>query len=305
MAIKILKHTAINKKKWDSIVESSENASIYMLSWYLDAVSPGWEALIQDDYAAIFPLPVKKKFGIKYLVRPNYSQCYRIVGNSITPEIEKKFLNTIKSAYRYAILRVASSDYLKLESFFTGINTNFELDLSKTYEELFSNFSKNHKKNIKSSRNKGLLIKEYLNIDDFVDFTRTSMDYKHVSFDSKVWSDMKILLHTLKKNCDGKYFATYDSAEQMCALTAIVNFKKRWYLLFNAANEAGRKQRALYFALDSFIKQYAGSHQILDFEGSNIPSIAYFFEGFGAIKTEYYSFEVNRLPALIRRTKAV
>jgi hypothetical protein len=38
----------------------------------------------------------------------------------------------------------------------------------------------------------------------------------------------------------------------------------------------------------------------LDFEGSNIPGIARFYKGFGALPQTYYSLHQNRLPKLLQ-----
>jgi hypothetical protein len=41
----------------------------------------------------------------------------------------------------------------------------------------------------------------------------------------------------------------------------------------------------------------------LDFEGSEIPSVAYFYSKFGAEPVPYYRWRMNRLPRLLRWVK--
>jgi len=48
--------------------------------------------------------------------------------------------------------------------------------------------------------------------------------------------------------------------------------------------------------VDQLIRDHAGSEKILDFEGSNIPSIARFFSGFGARPETYQEVRFSRLP---------
>jgi hypothetical protein len=74
MKIRHLKHSEIDLQKWDSCVQNAANALVYAESWYLDIVSPHWEALVADDYEYVMPLPVKRKFGIPFLVQPPLSQ---------------------------------------------------------------------------------------------------------------------------------------------------------------------------------------------------------------------------------------
>jgi hypothetical protein len=37
-------------------------------------MSPGWEALIDDDYDSVFPVPARERFGIKYIATPIFLQ---------------------------------------------------------------------------------------------------------------------------------------------------------------------------------------------------------------------------------------
>jgi hypothetical protein len=45
--------------------------------------------------------------------------------------------------------------------------------------------------------------------------------------------------------------------------------------------QEGRKKGASHQLIDTLIREYAGKDYWLDFEGSDIPGIAFFFEGFG------------------------
>ena len=57
-----LKHDKIDKVKWDNCISRSVNGHIYARSWYLNIVSPDWDALIEGDYEAVMPLTWKRKF---------------------------------------------------------------------------------------------------------------------------------------------------------------------------------------------------------------------------------------------------
>jgi hypothetical protein len=55
-------------------IARSFNGIVYAYSWYLDIVSPGWDALVKDDYKSVMPLTWRKKYGIKYLYQPFFTQ---------------------------------------------------------------------------------------------------------------------------------------------------------------------------------------------------------------------------------------
>ncbi|RZK88596.1 MAG: hypothetical protein EOO62_37450, partial [Hymenobacter sp.] len=67
----------IDRPQWDALITDAPNGLIYALTWYLDIVSPGWEALIKEEagrYVAVLPLPVRRKFGLRYLQQPLFAQ---------------------------------------------------------------------------------------------------------------------------------------------------------------------------------------------------------------------------------------
>ncbi len=299
--IKHIKHTEIDKAKWDACIKNAPNGLVYSLSWYLDAISPYWEALVLGDYEWIFPLPVKKKFGLIYLMQPNCIQKFSVIGRNVTAEVESNIFKYLKDKFKYINIRIETNTSDK--KIFTESNINFELDLSNQYKDLYGNFSKNHKKNIKSSLNKELHIIEEKEYSKLMEFTRLNLSEKTSHLKGKIWSDIQILFSQIEKQGIGEIISVYSRDNQKLASAIFVDHNNRRFLLFSSATSDGRKKRAHYFMLNYFIQKYAGSKSILDFEGSSIPSVAYFFEGFGAKKTSYYTLKFDRLPRILKFLK--
>ncbi len=53
--------------------------------------------------------------------------------------------------------------------------------------------------------------------------------------------------------------------------------------------------------IDRYIHLHCGTQACIDFEGSDIPTVARFYEGFGASAEQYYSYRINRLPWLLKK----
>lgn len=101
--IRYLSHSKIDKPQWDACIERSVNRLPYAVSWWLDVVSPGWEALVSDDYRSVMPLTWHKKLGIYYLYQPYLTQQLGIFSTQvITPEETGRFLAAIPGKFRYA-----------------------------------------------------------------------------------------------------------------------------------------------------------------------------------------------------------
>ena len=74
-SIQFVQHPNIDSQKWDLAVMQSRWPIAYAFFNYLNAVCENqWDALIFKDYEAVFPLPFKKKLGLKYLIQPVFCQ---------------------------------------------------------------------------------------------------------------------------------------------------------------------------------------------------------------------------------------
>ena len=52
-----------------------------------------------------------------------------------------------------------------------------------------------------------------------------------------------------------------------------------------------------------FIKDHAGQQRVLDFEGSDVRSLAFFYSSFGAVEEKYAAIKWNRMPWWLRWAK--
>src|SRR5690606_31954046 len=89
---------------WDRCIKNAPNQLIYAWSFYLDIISPGWDALVMGDYEMVMPLTGKKKWGISYLYQPAFTQQSGIFGKHIDANIITKFLN--KAATQFPFIEI-------------------------------------------------------------------------------------------------------------------------------------------------------------------------------------------------------
>ena len=68
------KNGEIDRELWDNCIRNSAVARPYAYSWYLDIMAPGWEALVDDDYDSVFPVPSYIRFGVQYASTPSFIQ---------------------------------------------------------------------------------------------------------------------------------------------------------------------------------------------------------------------------------------
>ena len=277
MKIKHLKNHEIDFQKWDDTILNAQNSLVYAESWYLNIVSPNWEALILGDYEYVMPLPVKRKFGISFLVQPPLTQQLGIFSNQIIDEnIVDLFIKNIP--YRSYHLNLNEQNLYN-----KGIQQpNLLLHLNKDYQTLFAAYSTNTKRNIKKVQEYKIEIKKHLSANEFLEFYHATEKNYPTEPDVKVNNLIKEVFRE-----EISLYGAYNKNNELVSALCLLHSPKRLIYLLPVSNEEGKECLAMFKIVDEIIKNYANRDFLLDFAGSNIDSISRFYQGFGAEKHFY------------------
>lgn len=293
--IRFLKHNKIDKVKWDLCINNSINPSIYALSWYLDIVAKNWNALVEDDYISVFPIPIKNKFGIKYSLQPYWTQQLGLFSTKNNTKHElQEFLNLIpNSIFFYQInlnfgLLVDKFKKLKVVN-----NNNFCLELNQDFETIYSNFSKNLKRNLKQCNN--LNVSRDLNIFEIIELFKTEKGKLIKNLNEYSYNLLIEIAKSAKNNNQLELWGAFDG-EKLCAGAMFVLYKNKAVLIFSGVSLIGKTNNSMHYLISEFIKVHQKSNLVLDFEGSNIESLARFYRSFGAVNIPYSTIYKNNLP---------
>lgn len=288
MDIKHLKHNQIDKDLWDNTILKSLNGTIYAMSWYLDCMSPKWEAIVTDNYDYVMPLPVKSKFRLRYLTQPYLSQQLGLFSQNIIPsEILETFLDFIP--YKFYRLQLNSGNNHQTNN----LKPNFILDLNESFEEISNNFSKNCNRNIKKAKEIEQTIFKDNDFDNFKTFTENSLNFTPPK---GFLSALNTLLLRIRNEHFAEIWSVNDEeTNQAIASVLILRWKNRIYYLMPSSSEKGKQNFAMYLILAEIIRQNSNTPTILDFEGSSIEGVARFYKGFGAIPEYYPILNKNKL----------
>ena len=280
------KNESIDRKAWLKAHSLSQEA-LYSHPTFLDYFSPGWEALIEAD-KLYMPLPVKSFFGIKYLVQPAFCQQLGPFGPSIRDEKKvKSLLETI--AHKYPRINIylnqnaaiSSSDKLKLIW-----RNNFCLELDKEYSTLKNSYSTNLKRNLKKALKSKLEIVEIQIRTAFDYYIDNTLNQKKISV---IKDKHKAMLLKFLQSEDGVNFTAeaVRSNEKIVSIVVWAQLYKRTYYFLSSSNKEGKALGAAPLLIDNFLQHEAGGNAKLDFEGSMIPGLARFYNGFGANSHKY------------------
>lgn len=299
--IRYVRHDKINKKKWDTCIRNSFNGNIYGYSWFLNIVAENWDALIEDDYRRVFPLPWKKKFGIYHLYQPFFTQQLGIYSqNILSSEVVQNFIDHIPSKFKYIDLFLNSHNKIEKPAFKVVPQVNHELDLIKSHEDLRKSYSKNTLRNIKKAGKNGLSFVENIKPERLVDLFRYNKGKDIPHLKENDYRRLRRLLYTCMYKRMAGFYGVYSAKNELVAAAVFLTATKRAVFIFSGLSEQGRNSGAMPFLIDSFIGKFAHTHLTLDFDGSNDPNLARFYKGFGAKKISYPRLTINKLPAYVR-----
>ena len=298
--IHFLQHNMIDKSRWDDCIRNAVNGNLYAYSWFLDIVSPGWCALVEEDYENILPLTVSSRAGIKYIMQPYFTQQLGLFSRSFIPETKlAEFLTSIPSGYKYIDINLNTSNQLSPSGNVTEM-TNLELNLKNEYDKIVSGYQSNLKRNLKKASQNKLTIFKNVRPEELISLFRANkgQDLKHLN-DSQYLLIQRIAYESIQKGL-GEIWGAFDEFNQLVAGILWVNSHQKSIFLFSALSDTGRNLNAMPWLIDTFIMQNAGKPLTLDFEGSNDDGLARFYSSFGAEKAIYQRYVKNTLPAFFR-----
>jgi hypothetical protein len=298
--IAFLNRKEIRTERWDRLIEESTAETIYPYSWYLDAVSGNWSALVADDYRFVLPVVWRKKAGMKYVYQPYYTQQLGVYGREyVDPGLIRDMLGILYKKFRFAGLNFNVKNLVGEGAPYTVEDkSNYVLPLEKDYESHHRAFNAHTRRNIVMSMESGQLVRS-VPVEELVSFKRACDSIKQSDED---YGRMVRLFETIEQHGAGKIYALR-SGREITAAAFFAFSKRRAIYLLSASSPRGREQKGMFRILDAFIRDHAASGLTLDFEGSNIPKVARFFGGFGAKAEIYQGVSFNRLPAPLSKLK--
>lgn len=326
--IQYLSNQNIDRRKWDECIARSFNGIVYAYSWYLDIVSPEWDALVKDDYKSVMPLTWRKKYSVRYLYQPFFTQQLGVFSaEKSDADLVQKFLDAIPTQFQFVEINLntfnhfsfpqQSKDYpTKTQSsqsfnFLGGlsglvgkINLTHELDLIESYENIAKNYSDNLKRNLKKAQNNKLQTVFVNQPEPVIKLFRKNRGAEILNLKERDYKTLTTLMHQAIHKGKAQIINVLNEKNELCAGAFFIESNNKVIFLFSGLSEEGKNLNAMPFLIDSFIRQNAGKNITLDFEGSNDVNLARFYKSFGSKECVYQQVKINRLPFPVNLLKS-
>jgi hypothetical protein len=299
---KLFTRNQISPIRWDSFIATSPQRVLYAYSWYLDVVSPHWQALILEEngvWKAVMPLPVQKKWYLSIIQQPFFCQFLGIftLPNTQTEGLQTAFFNEVSTHFCYMSSyagRFLSDNFPP--NFDVKYATTHTIRLDTSYDTVRQCFSADRRLNLRRAVRFGWETLENEDINPMIDLFREN----HASaiqggVSEHAYELLRKVVETLQIHKAARImYALKDGKIEAGALFALHD--QRIIYLFNSASSLGRKGNARTLLINQILNEYASSNSIFDFESPEKESIAAFYHSFGATTEPYVMLHFNRLP---------
>ncbi len=295
--VQLIKHKDIDLKKWDKVILSSKSPLVFAQSFYLNATSPNWDALVIGNYESVFPLTVKSKLGFKYLPQPSFTSQLGAFGK-ISDAVETAFYNYITTHFKLIEIELNASNNLKAKGL--SQKRTFIIDYKKEYT-----YNQNTKRNIKKAEESGFSVEE-VDAKESVFLSKKIIDpflEKEIGLDKSVIKTFNNLLANGLEHEQIITFKTIDAKKNIKALGHFV-FNEAHALYLKGTNlDKKENSGSMHLLVEHAIKYFENKTRIFDFGGGGNVGLAGFYRGLGGSQLDYLFLKTNRLPKVINVLK--
>jgi hypothetical protein len=294
-SLQYLHRHQIDTNKWDHCIDTAPNGLIYASAVYLDHMTTTWDALVLGDYEAVMPLPARKKWGIQYIYQPAFMASLGVFGKQLSKELVEQFIHAIPNAFKLIDLRLNyGNNFSQLQSV-ARLHNNYILPLHAPYEQLFKQYRDNIRRNIKKAQQLGNRYATDIAVEEVVALARLQMD-RISDLNPTDYDNFIGLYRSLKQQNKAMACGVYTQSGELVSSSVYFFSNKRAYYILVGNHPNGRTLGASHYLIDRFIHDQAGQDVLLDFEGSDIRNLAFFYESFGAQRELYPAIWIDRLP---------
>ncbi|CAM2806556.1 Uncharacterised protein [Weeksella virosa] len=279
--IKQINRKNLDQEKYTKCLRKSVNYRVYAEIWYLDLlVNKRWDCLVYGDYQAVMPLPFIRLLGMKFVSQPTYCQQLGVFHSDNFP------IEVFQRIYRKLEKKRVKSYHFNEENTLL-FSPQGEKRINHILPVNNREYDKKTKKNVRSFINKKVELRwNSVEIDELINFKQKNS--QHAVDIQQLFRVLTILQEKKKAT-----IITAHSEGELVGFSVFIDSGQRGIYVNASVNNQGKKMAVPTGILDAYIQE--NPMKILDFEGSNIPSIAHFFEGFGAQKKYYTCYKNNRL----------
>lgn len=300
-----------NKERYAALCTVESSISAFNQPWWMDAVcgKDNWDVLLYEKNGEIvgaLPYYIKKKYGLKYIAQPIFTQ-----HNGIWIKYPQNQKNEKKIAYEKEIMSslieqlsalpicyYQQSHSTKLTNWMPFYWAGFRQSTNYTYripcrgnsmKEISKGFASVIRYDAKRASEQ-VTIEESDDIDALYTLIEKTFARQGQSARCSLEFLKELDLQCQQHNARKIYLAKNQDGVNICGIFLLCDAETVYYLL-SGTDSAYRKVNALSLLLRTAIEFAVETNRDFDFEGSMVESIEDYFRKFGGVQSPYFSLQ--------------
>ena len=286
--IRFVCHQDIVPNLWDRAVLTAACPTVLATFDLLNALTGDaqWDALVEDDYQAVLPLPHRTKAGISYIYTPFFLPRMGIFApQPVDAQKTLAFFNAIPERYRQVDLLLNPSNDADLLPYEKVDLLSHITYLNRPYEEITNGFSTNTRRNIKNAEKHFLTIEKN---EKFLEpiislFKDNRGKSRSVHYKNQDYQHLADAAKLLIKEDRLDVMVVFNPEQRLMAGALMVRDVDRIWFWFSGRDEAVAETKPMFFLINEYLKNICDSGALFDFNGSTNENVARLYKGFGGL----------------------
>jgi hypothetical protein len=288
--VKIIQRENINIQKWDDLVKSNPENSVFSLSCYLDAVAENWCIYVDQDYTRGIALPYTVRLGVKICYTPIFVRYLEWFGEKSMNE--ETLLTVMKGEFSQGHFNCKDPLGESANTMvYQLIKADHEPVFGSQAKRMFSKFEKSEMCIEHSNEEKEVLQHIY-----------AELPQKVASLNNTSLPNLERLISALKKQGVLKTITVKDK-EQVIGGLFLIDFNDTLLYLKGAFTTESKKDGGMYAAMKVALSLAKQKGLNFDFGGSRVDGVRRFNVNLGGEDNMYYSIEWDNTPRWFKLLK--
>lgn len=288
--MKIIQRSDIDIEKWDDLVRSNPENSVFSLSCYLDAVAENWCVYVDSAYSKGIALPYTVRLGIKICYTPIFVRYLEWLGDEL--KNGDALLNLLKKEFHSGQFNCKNIHVEPTEKLiFQSIKKGQEPIFGSQAKRMFSKFEK--------SEMSIELATEQIEV---LNHISAELPKKVASLNEQALTNLEKLINGLKDQ-DLLKIITVKNKNGVVGGLFLVEFNNTLLYLKGAFSVDSKKEGGMYAAMKVAISMSKQKGLNFDFGGSRVEGVRRFNMNMGGFDNTYYSLHWDNSPGWFKLLK--
>ncbi len=285
--MKFIEREHIDVERWDALVQSSKDSSVFSLSFYLDSVAENWCIFVEEDYSRGIALPYVRRLGFKLCYTPNFVRYLEWFG---LPMDNQRFMVQMKEHFSSGRLQTKHKIRVRKlnRRVYQHIDVNVVPEQSSQAKRMLNKFQRSE---VSLSWEDDIAV--------VMKFIRTELPLKVLSLDKRSLDCLERLAYALKEQNLLKMIIVSQDERKLGGLF-VIYFNGTMLYLKGAVERDAKDMGAMYGAMQLAIDTARQEQMNFDFGGSNAEGVKRFNYNLGGDDQKYYVIHWDLTPDWFR-----